>query len=182
MREFTLRPIQDADRKWINQFIIDRWGAEIVVVHGMVYRPHELAGFVAAYAVIVGRSFDPVTIKNTAYTVGRDQPIGLITYHIQANQCEIVTLDSLKSGIGIGTALIAAVKASAKQSGCRRIWLMTTNDNLNGLRFYQKRGFVVVAVNRNAIEQSRQIKPEIPLIGAEGIPLRDEIELEYDLA
>jgi hypothetical protein len=56
--------------------------------------------------------------------------------------------------------------------------LVTTNDNLNALRFYQKRGFVLVAVHRNALEVSRKLKPEIPLVGMDSIPLRDEIELE----
>jgi DNA-3-methyladenine glycosylase I len=73
------------------------------------------------------------------------------------------------------------VKKVARQSGCRRLWLVTTNDNLNALRFYQKRGFALVAVHRNALEISRKLKPEIPLIGADGIPLRDEIELEITL-
>jgi hypothetical protein len=52
---------------------------------------------------------------------------------------------------------------------------------MNALRFYQKRGFVLVAVHRNALEQSRKLKPEIPLIGDDEIPLRDEIELEMML-
>jgi hypothetical protein len=62
--------------------------------------------------------------------------------------------------------------------GCTRLWLITTNDNLHALRFYQKRGFMLVAVHRNAVEQSRKLKPEIPLYGKDGIPIRDEIELE----
>ncbi len=140
--------------------MIDRWGAEIVVAHGVIYRPPELPGFAA---------------------VGHDQPIGLLTYQLHANQCEIVTLDSLRPGNGIGTALIEAAKASAEQSGCRRMWLVTTNDNLNALQFYQKRGFELAAVHRHALERSRQIKPEIPLIGEHGIPIRDEIELEMRL-
>ena len=154
---FTIHPIQENDRNWIKQFIIDHWGAEIVVAHGVIYRPHELPGFIAA---------------------GNSEPIGLITYQIIERACQIVTLDSLREGQGIGTALIDAVKAVSKQSGCIRLGLITTNDNLNALRFYQKRGFELVALHRKAIEQSRQIKPQIPLIGQHGIPLRDEIELE----
>jgi ribosomal protein S18 acetylase RimI-like enzyme len=160
MIDFTIRPIQDSDRDWVRQFMIDHWGAEIVVAHGTIYRPHELSGFIA---------------------FRRRKPIGLVTYQINDRACEIVTLDSLQARQGIGTALIEAVKAASKQSGCTRLWLITTNDNLNALRFYQKRGFELVAIHRRAIEQSRQIKPQIPLIGEYGIPLRDEIELEYDL-
>jgi ribosomal protein S18 acetylase RimI-like enzyme len=73
------------------------------------------------------------------------------------------------------------VKKSATLKGCRRLWLITTNDNTDALRFYQKHGFMLVAVHRNAIEESRKLKPEIPLIGNNNIPIRDEIELEMML-
>jgi ribosomal protein S18 acetylase RimI-like enzyme len=78
----------------------------------------------------------------------------------------------------VGTALINAVIEAARRQGCTRVWLITTNDNLHALRFYQKRDFVLVAVHANAVARARQIKPEIPLIGRDGIPIRDEIELE----
>jgi RimJ/RimL family protein N-acetyltransferase len=70
------------------------------------------------------------------------------------------------------------VKEVAVASGCERLWLITTNDNTPALRFYQKRGFQLVAIHRNALEHSRRLKPQIPLLGLNGIPLRDEIELE----
>lgn len=62
-----------------------------------------------------------------------------------------------------------------------RLWLITTNDNMEALRFYQKRGFILSALYPNALEESRKLKPEIPEVGLEGIPLRDEIELEFKL-
>ncbi len=107
--------------------------------------------------------------------------MGLVTYNITGVSCEIVTINSARPSSGVGTALIEAVKNVALQSGCKRIWLITTNDNMNALRFYQKRGFVLVAVHKNALEVSRRLKPEISLIGNDGIPLRDEIELEMIL-
>jgi RimJ/RimL family protein N-acetyltransferase len=108
-----------------------------------------------------------------------DQRSGLVTYHIEADACEIVSLNSMVEGAGIGTAMLKAVDQVARASGCRRIWLITTNDNLHALRFYQKRGFALAAIHRRAIEATRRIKPTIPLIGLDGIPIRDEIELEY---
>ncbi len=84
--------------------------------------------------------------------------------------------------MGIGTALIDAVTKVALQAGCWRVWLITTNDNLHALGFYQKRGFVLVALYRNAIEASRKLKPQIPLVGNDGLPIRDELELESLLA
>ena len=73
--------------------------------------------------------------------------------------------------------LIEQVKDIARSVGCKRLWLITTNDNMHAVRFYQRRGFMLVAVHRNALAVSRKLKPEIPLIGVDGIPLRDEIEL-----
>ena len=160
MPEYTIRPLNPEDAQWVAQFIESRWHSSIVVGHGQVYYPHTLPGFVA---------------------LQDDKPFGLLTYTIQHNDCEIVTIDSILPSHGVGTALIEAVKVVAEQNKCSRLWLITTNDNLNALRFYQKRGFTLVAVYRNALEQSRKIKPEIPLIGKDGIPLRDEIELEMPL-
>ena len=155
--EIFVRAVSAGDRAWVACFIAERWGAETVVAHGTVYRPSELPGFVA---LIDG------------------ERAGLVTYHVDGAAREIVSIDSTQPGRGIGSALIAAVKQEARQQGCRRVWLITTNDNLNALRFYQKRGFALVAVHRNALETSRRLKPEIPLTGYDGIPLRDEIELE----
>lgn len=160
MREVVILPLAEKDRTWIADFITSRWGAAFIVAHGVVYEPRELAGFVAQSG---------------------NEIIGLVTYAIAGNACEIVTLDAVQKNIGIGTALIQAVIRAARQAQCQRVWLITTNDNLRALRFYQRRGFVLVAIHRNALEQARRIKPAIPLIGEDGIPLRDEIELEMPL-
>lgn len=152
-----LRPITPRDREWVRQFVMAHWGAETVVGHGEEMRPHEHAGFVA---------------------VDGDVVAGLITYRILGDACEVITIDSLRQGQGIGTQLMAAVVDAARACGCRRVWLMTTNDNVRALAFYQKRGFVLVALHRNAVTESRKIKPGIPLIADNGIPIRDELELE----
>lgn len=94
-------------------------------------------------------------------------------------QCEILTLHAGEQWHGAGTALIEAVGQLARRQGCARLWVITTNDNVDALRFYQRRGFCLVRVHRGAVDRSRaRLKPEIPLVGAYGIPLRDEIELE----
>ena len=104
--------------------------------------------------------------------------VGLLTYEILDAECEIVTLDSVRPGAGVGSALVQAVNTAARRAGCRRLWLVTTNDNLHALGFYQRRGFAIVAVHRDAVEQARRIKPQIPRVGQRGIPIRDELELE----
>jgi ribosomal protein S18 acetylase RimI-like enzyme len=159
LSDFRIRPVDSDDGDWIAQFITERWGAEFIAAHYDVFHCRDLPGFVA---------------------IEQEKKVGLLTYKIVAGDCEIVSLDSLRPCNGIGTGLIDAAKAAAVESGCRRLWLVTTNDNMNALRFYQKRGFSMVKINRNALEFARKLKP-VPLVGADGIPLRDEIELEMML-
>lgn len=156
---YNIRPLERGDRAWVAQFTLQHWHAEFVVVHGAIFYPADLPGY-AAFS---------------------REPIGLITYHIAGESCEIVSLNSLLPNNGIGTALINEVVKIARESRCRRIYLITTNDNLNALGFYQKHGFALVAVHRDAVNQARKLKPGIPLIGENGIPIRDEIELEMIL-
>jgi ribosomal protein S18 acetylase RimI-like enzyme len=153
-------PVTDTDRAWVRDLVVAEWGGEFVVVHDEVLHPAELPGFIAREA---------------------GEAVGLLTYLVRGDACEIVTLNALRPGGGIGTGLMDAVAGAAAASGCRRLWLITTNDNLDALRFYQRRGFTFVAVHRNAVERSRRRKPQIPLVGDHGIPIRDEIELERRL-
>ena len=79
---------------------------------------------------------------------------------------------------GIGSALLDALRHEIGDG--ERIWLVTTNDNLEALRFYQRRGFRLSALRTGAVDESRRrLKPQIPTVGDFGIPIRDEIELEY---
>jgi GNAT superfamily N-acetyltransferase len=152
-----IRPLGRGDRDWLEQFVLERWGAPTVVGHGRVYRVAELSGFVALDGL---------------------EPAGLVTYSIEGDACEIVTIDSVTEGMGIGSALVEAVARTARDAGCRRLWLITTNDNLRMLRFAQRRGFSLVALRPKAVEESRKLKPEIPHLGRHGIPISDELELE----
>ena len=104
--------------------------------------------------------------------------IGLVTYLVSDGVLEITSLDSLREKQGIGSELLEYVVREAQQRGCKKIVLITTNDNLNAMRFYQKRGFDMARLFRNAVDAARKLKPEIPLLGENAIPLRHEIELE----
>ena len=132
-----------------------------MIAHGNVYHPEELEGFVVEY---------------------ENEWVGLITFFIREDECEVTSLDSLREGQGIGTQLINKAIKEARAKKCKRLFLITTNDNLHALGFYQKRGFEIVTVYRSAVNESRKRKPGIPLVGMQGIPLRDEIELEIKLA
>jgi GNAT superfamily N-acetyltransferase len=108
-------------------------------------------------------------------------PAGLLNYRIAGGELEVVTLLATPSGHGLGSRLLEAARAKARQHGCSRLWLITTNDNEPAQQFYRSRGMRLVAVHRKALEISRQLKPEIPLIGLGGRPMEDELEFEYRL-
>jgi ribosomal protein S18 acetylase RimI-like enzyme len=156
----TLRRLTQNDLPRLRKFWIEHWGSEEMITRGNVYRPEQLDGFV-------------VEDKN--------EWIGLLTFFIQDSECEVTSLDSLREGQGIGTMLIDKAIEESRAKNCNRLFLITTNDNLNALGFYQKRGFEIVTVYRGAVNESRKRKPSIPLIGYNNIPLRDEIELEIKL-
>ncbi len=159
---FEIRTLTPDDRAWVATFLDKHWGSTSIVTRGQSYYAHLLPGFVAE----------------------KDgEIVGLLTYRLEDDglACEIMTLNSLEEGIGIGSALLEQIRLEAKEAEYKRLWLITTNDNLNALKFYQKRGFELVAVHRNAIAESRRLKPQIPLKGYYKIPIRDEIELERKL-
>lgn len=160
MNLLEIRSIIPEDQPWITLHLMDQWGSPIVISRGNIHQADQLPGYISIY---------------------KNQPAGLITYQIKNNECEIISLDSLIEKIGVGTALIEAVKEISKKENCTRLWLITTNDNTHAIRFYQKRSFRMVAVHRNAIEESRKLKPGIPLFGFDDIPIRDEIEFEIPL-
>ena len=154
---FQLRPLDGNDRPWVVDLLTERWGTPEIVTRGRVHCADRLPGFVAEQD---------------------GQRWGLVTFRIDGADCEVVSLDSLRERTGVGTALLNAVRDAALEAGCTRIWLITTNDNIAALGFYQRRGWRLAALHRNALAESRRLKPEIPLLGLDGIPLRDEIELE----
>jgi ribosomal protein S18 acetylase RimI-like enzyme len=162
MAPLVVRPLEEGDRRWARAFLAKRWGSEVVAAHGHLFRPAEHQGFV-------------VEMDREA--------VGLVTYRMDGSaDCEVLTIDSTTEGLGVGTALMDAVVQRSTAAGCARVWLITTNDNLDALRFYQKRGFRLVALRPAAIERARDMKPEIPALGRHGIPIRDELELELPLA
>lgn len=154
---FDIRPLDETFKSWARDLVDREWGPPGIVTRGKLHDTVKLSGFIA--------------IEN-------NEPTGLITFHVEENECEIVSLNSLKEKRGIGSALIDAVRQAAKTHGCRRLLVITTNDNTRALRFYQKNGFHIRTVYPNALDISRKLKPTIPLTGIDDIPLQDEIELE----
>jgi GNAT superfamily N-acetyltransferase len=158
---FRIEPISEKDHNRIKTIISKLWGDDTLAVHGELFHTAYLDGFKA---------------------IEDGEIIGILHYQLRGSECEILTLASLQEGQGVGTALIATLEGLAKINGCRKLSLITTNDNLHALRFYQRRGFQLTALYPHQVEQSRKLKPVIPMIGDYGIPIRDEILLEKDLS
>ncbi|MDI3298343.1 MAG: DinB family protein [Bacillota bacterium] len=149
-----------AGRAWLAELWRQRWGGAVMVTRG---RLHRLESLQAAIAYLDG------------------EPAGAATWYVEEGECELVSLDAVRRGRGVGSALLAAVEEHARAAGCRRLWLVTSNDNLEALRFYQRRGYRIAAVHAGAVDAARRLKPAIPEVGDHGIPVRDEIELEKRL-
>ncbi|MBD8033107.1 MULTISPECIES: GNAT family N-acetyltransferase [Solibacillus] len=155
----SVKEINEENREKVVSFFREHWGSSEMVISSGVYQCDKLAGFI----------FEE-----------NNQIIGLVTYVIKnyENEIEIISLDSLSEGKGIGSALIQKVESIAKQKRIEIVSLVTTNDNLNALKFYQKRGYRIISIISDAVNNARKIKPSIPLIGNEGIPLKDELILK----
>jgi ribosomal protein S18 acetylase RimI-like enzyme len=160
MNEFSIEPISASDLEWMRATLTRHWESHLIASRGRLIDASALPGYVA---------------------VAQAERIGLVTYELIGRECEIVSLNSFRENCGVGSALIAAVQASATEAGCERLWLITTNDNVEAIRFYLKRGMRLAAVHRDALEESRKLKPSIPLIGDHGLPLLDELEFEIRL-
>jgi GNAT superfamily N-acetyltransferase len=156
-----IRPINPSDIPAIHQAVEALWGSPILVVHLKQYNCDELPGL-------------------AAFLEG--DLAGFLHYEIKEDACEILTLAALTEGQGIGTALISAIEKYAAERHCNRILVATTNDNLHAIKFYQHRGFQLKEVFWGRINLARRMKPSIPTIGENGIPIQDEILLEKDLA
>jgi len=149
--------IQDSDREDVARFIEEHWYSRVVMSHGRAFYPHQEQGLMER----------------------RDgEIVGLITYHIEGDAMEILTLNSILEGARIGSSLMLNAIDTARREGCTRVWLTTTNDNLRGIGFYQRLGFRMVKLNLGVVDEARKVKPQIPTYGERGVRIQDEIVME----
>jgi GNAT superfamily N-acetyltransferase len=159
--DVTVRTATEADRPLIERFLEEHGSARVARL-GELLDPGE-------HAALLAEEDD-------------QRLLGVLTYALDGDRCEILTVHALEQWRGVGSALVAEVERIATHAGCRRLWLITTNDNVDALRFYQRRGFRLLKLHPGAVDRSREsFKPEIPEIGEYGIPLRDELELHKEL-
>ena len=154
---YEIVPITDEHRTFVDSHIAYSWVGPFIATRGQLHDTRTHPGFVA---------------------VDSEKVVGYILYNIVDDDCEITVLESLQPKQGIGSALIDVVRKAAKEKGCSRTWLITTNDNTPAIRFYQRYGFTLKAVHIDAMEAARKLKPQVPLTGLDGIPIAHEFEFE----
>jgi ribosomal protein S18 acetylase RimI-like enzyme len=155
--EIAVREIEPSDRQWVRSFLGAHFGSTTVVSRKVVHQADDLPGFVGIY---------------------RGEPSALLTYCVMNGELEVVSLHAAIAGRGLGSRLLASVRERARELQCRRLWLITTNDNEPAIGFYTRWGMHLAAVHRGAIAESRKLKPEISHFGVGGRPIEDEIEFE----
>lgn len=144
-------------REEVDAFLREAWAGPMIVTRGRVWDTREFPGFAA---------------------VKDGRMLGCLLYRADGDQCEVLVLEALEQNRGVGTALLDEARKTAKAAGCKRLWLITTNDNTHALRFYQKYGFAWKAVYIGAVDEARRLKPALPETGEDGIPIHHEIEFE----
>ena len=158
--ECAIENIVDADRDWVSAVLVQRWGSMQVVSRGRLHHADQLPGLIMTEA---------------------GTRVGLLTYAASPHECELVTLDALDIRRGIGSALVSEMSKRASKTAWKRLWLITTNDNVVAQKFCQQNGWSLVNVHMDAVLENRKIKPEIPLTGINGIPIKDEHEYEIEI-
>lgn len=150
------------DRPALQKLLDEQWGLPVVSISGVYDDPSTLPGFVADDALPTG-----------------GMPLGYLTYIVDGDQCEVLTINALLQGAGVGQALMDTARTAAVNAGCRRLWLMTTNENIRAIAFYQRWGMDLVALHRNFADTVRAAKPGVDLSGvSSGIPFRHSLEFE----
>ena len=157
----NVRPVTPADREWIAETVSAAFGSVRLVSHGeLIEDASSLDGFAVEHD-------------------GR--PVGCALLNVVDDVAELVALVTTYRGAGAGGSLLEAVVARARKEKWSRLWLITSNDNIDAIRMYQRAGWNWVDFRRDAITRARVLKPEIPEVGNHGIPVRHEIEFEAPL-
>ena len=156
----TYTPIDGPGREAADRFLEAQWGSPFMAVRGRLFDLRTLPGFIA---------WEDGAIE------------GMITFEARGATCEVLSLDSLRENRGVGSALLGRVVALARKRGCARVMVVTTNDNARAIRFYQRRGFDLTGLDRDAVTRARALKPSIPMMSPDGIPIRHELTFELDL-
>ena len=156
-----IRLLEASDHEWSDALVARHFGSSRVVSRGRLHDTSVLPGFVA---------------------MSDGVPVGVLLHRVDADECELVALVVERPREGIATALVRALVEHLRSTGCVRAWLVTTNDNIGAQAFYEASGWTLAAVHRGAVVRARELKPEIPALGENGVAIEDEIEYELDVS
>ncbi|MGZ4385589.1 MAG: GNAT family N-acetyltransferase [Gaiellaceae bacterium] len=154
----SVRAIEDDDRAWLHETVLATWRSNRMWVSG--------------------RLVDDVSALPGLLAERAGERVGYVLVTPDAEGAQVIALESLQPRRGVATALLAGLQEEARRLGWSRLWLTTTNDNLDAIRLYQRRGWELVAFHRDSVTAGRRLKPEIPERGAYGIAIRHELEFE----
>ena len=127
--------------------------------------------------VTFGRAHAPEDVEGLVLRAGDGDASGLVTWRFDVSHAELVSLDALAPGHGVGSRLLAAAEEHLRARGATQLRLATTSDNVDALRFYLRRGYRLVRVHLDAMDEVRARKPGVPAQGKDGVPLQDIWEL-----
>lgn len=156
----AVRHARDEELEELHERLRVEWTGDVLVSRGVAHELSDLSLLVALDAESI---------------------VGLASYLVGGDECELVTLNAFEPSRGIGSVLLDSLSREARSVGCGRLLLTTTNDNLAAQRFYQSRGLRLAAIHRGAVDDARRLKPSIPLVGEHGIEIHDELEFELVL-
>ena len=166
-QKYEVRRIDTTLREKIQPILDETWSAPLLAINGKLWDSRAMPGFAA--------------VKSATSPAETCEILGYLLYEFHDGVCEIMVLESVAQNIGVASELTRQVKQTAKSNGVNKIIVQTSNDNTRAFRFYQRRGFTIREIRLGAMDAARMLKPSIPLIGEDGIPLRDEIEFEIEV-
>ncbi len=132
-------------------------------------------------AVTAEREYMPPDVEGLVWRAGDGRALGLVTWFVEGERAEIVSLNALEPRRGIDSRLMDAAEEGLRRRGVKTAYLVTTTDNHGALSFYVRRGYRLLRLHLEAMDRVRQVKPQVPLTGNDGVPLRDMWELEKQL-
>jgi GNAT superfamily N-acetyltransferase len=160
-RGLTVRPFTAADLTWAEPLVAAEMGGRWQVRRGERVDALRRPGWVAE--------------REAA-------PAGLLTAAPRADGWELVLLLAIERRTGVARTLVEHLVDEARRAGAGQLWVVTTNDNLAALGFYQRVGFRLSALRAGAVDEARAtMKPDLPTTGLDGLPIRDELELHLPL-
>lgn len=153
--------LEPADGDYLRELVDAAWGFPVISV-GATYESTDV-------------------LDGLLWRDERGEIEGFVTWTLEGDWAEIVTLDAFEKGRHIGGRLLDGAEAALTERGVRRVSLTTTNDNVRAIAFYLRRGYRIVRVEVDGMDRVRAAKPGVPMTGHEGLPLRDMLEFEKRL-